>query len=138
VVERAESRATESRGAAVSTAAATAVVEIDSPRLVFFYDKLQGRSRRADGFLAQVLQRGANHRTFVIHRVEVGERPDLAKQFRIDVTPTLLVITDKKVRGRLESPTGCRDIELLLRPWLRSPHPNDEEPATNVFPADSG
>jgi hypothetical protein len=23
------------------------------------------------------------------------------------------------VQARLESPTGCKDIELLLRPWLR-------------------
>jgi hypothetical protein len=24
------------------------------------------------------------------------------------------------VQARLESPTGCKDIELLLRPWLQS------------------
>ena len=100
--------------------AVTAGIEREPPRLLFFQEKRSGASRRADGFLAQVLQRGGNHQTFVIHRVEVGERPDLAQRFKVAATPTLLVVEDKKVQARLESPTGCKDIELLLRPWLRS------------------
>ena len=101
----------------MSTAAA--VVQSERPRLLFFHDQRSGKSRRADGFLAQVVQRGGNPPTFVIHRVDVGQRPDLADRFKIGATPTLLVVADKKVQGRLESPTGCRDIETLLRPWLR-------------------
>ena len=97
----------------MSTAAAAAI-ESARPRLIFFHDERSGRSRRAEGFLAQVLQRGRNHQTFVIHRVEVGQRPDLADRFKIGVTPTLLVVAGKKVQARLESPTGCRDIEMLL------------------------
>ena len=105
----------------MSTVAVTAGIEQETPRLLFFHDKRSGRSRRADGFLAQVLQRGGNHQTFVIHRVEVGQRPDVAKRFKVAATPTLLVVENKKVQARLESPTRCRDIELLLRPWLRNP-----------------
>jgi thioredoxin-like negative regulator of GroEL len=105
----------------MSTGAATAGIEQETPRLLFFHDNRSGKSRRADGFLAQVLQRRGNHQTFVIHRVEVGQRPDLAQRFKVATTPTLLVVEDKKVQARLESPTGCKDIELLLRPWLRSP-----------------
>jgi len=104
----------------MSTAAVAAGIEQETPRLLFFYDQRSGRSRRADGFLAQVLQRGGNHQTFVIHRIEVGQRPDLAQRFKIAATPTLLVVEDKKVQARLESPTGCKDIALLLRPWLLS------------------
>jgi thioredoxin-like negative regulator of GroEL len=103
----------------MSTAAAT-VIENARPRLLFFHDQRSGRSRRAEGFLAQVLQRGGNQQTFVIHCVEVGQRPDLADRFKIGATPTLLVVADQKVQARLESPTGCRDIEMLLRPWLRA------------------
>jgi len=105
----------------MSPDAATAGIEQETPRLLFFHDNRSGPSRRADGFLAQVLQRRGNHQTFLIHRVEVGQRPDLAQRFKVATTPTLLVIEDKKVQARLESPTGCKDIELLLRPWLRSP-----------------
>jgi thioredoxin-like negative regulator of GroEL len=95
-------------------------IERETPRLLFFHDKRSGKSRRADGFLAQVLQRRGNHQTFVIHRVDIGERPELAQRFKVAAIPTLLVVEDKKVQARLQSPTGCKDIELLLRPWLRS------------------
>ncbi len=112
----------------MSSDAATAGIERETPRLLFFHDKRSGKSRRADGFLAQVLQRRGNHQTFVIHRVDVGQRPELAQKFKVTATPTLLVVEDKKVQARLESPTGCKDIELLLQPWLVSrkdvtPHP---------------
>jgi thioredoxin-like negative regulator of GroEL len=102
----------------MSTAAA-AVVETEPPRLVFFYDERSGRSRRAEGFLAHVLQRRGNQKTFRILRVEVGQRPDLADRFAVTAAPTLLVVADRKVQARLECPRGCRDIEFLLRPWLR-------------------
>jgi hypothetical protein len=39
----------------------------DRPRLVFVYSDSSGLSRRADGFLAQVLQRRRNHETFAVH-----------------------------------------------------------------------
>jgi len=89
------------------------------PRLVFFHSKLDGRSRRVEGYTAQVLQRKRNHGTFIVHRVDVDERPDLAERFRINDVPTLLVVTDRRVQARLPLPKGCRDIEAMLRPWLR-------------------
>src|SRR5438132_7840700 len=114
----------------MSSEAVTTALAQETPRLLFFYDKRSGPSRRAEGFLAQVLQRGGNHQTFVIHRVEVGQRPDLAQRFKVTATPTLLVVEHKKVQARLESPTGCKDIELLLRPWLQSPNAVQPRPAT--------
>jgi hypothetical protein len=56
----------------MSTTPAPAITENERPRLLFFYDGRSGGSRRADGFLAQVLQRNGNHQTFVIHRIEVS------------------------------------------------------------------
>jgi thioredoxin-like negative regulator of GroEL len=88
------------------------------PRLVFFHSKVCGRCRRVEGFIAQVLQRRKNHGTFVLHSVDVDERPDLVERFRIDEVPTLLVVADRRVRNRLSHPHGCRDIEELLSPWL--------------------
>jgi thioredoxin-like negative regulator of GroEL len=117
----------------MSTTAATAVIETERPRLVFFYDQ---RSRRAESFLAGVLQRGGNHQTFQIHRVEVGQRRDLAERFQIHVVPTLLVVADRKIQARLECPRGCKDIELLLRPWLhqleRAPQDSKASPVTEI------
>ena len=90
------------------------------PRLVLFYSPTSGRSRRAEGFLAQVLQRRRNHDTFQIVRVNTDKRPDLAERFRIIETPTFLVIDDNRVSARLDGPRGCRDITLCLSPWLSS------------------
>jgi thioredoxin-like negative regulator of GroEL len=89
------------------------------PRLVFFYAEACGRCRRVEGFIAQVLQRRANHETFVLHRVEVEERADLHLRFGIDVVPTLVVVADNRVQGRLQEPQGCKEITRFLAPWLQ-------------------
>jgi thioredoxin-like negative regulator of GroEL len=91
---------------------------LERPRLAFFYSGVSGRCRRVEGFLAQVLQRRGNHETFRIYRVPVEERPDLHERHRIARLPTLAVIEDKKVVGRLEQPRACRQIERFLSPWL--------------------
>lgn len=89
------------------------------PRLVFFHSRVCGRSRRVEGFIAQVLQRRQNHGTFLLHPVDVDERPDLVERFGIDEIPTLLVVADRRVRSRLPHPRGCREIEDMLKPWLQ-------------------
>jgi thioredoxin-like negative regulator of GroEL len=89
------------------------------PRLLFFYRANDGRARRIESYLAQVLQRRQNHQTFMIHRVEVDERPDLAERFKIDGTPAFVVVSDKRIRGRLERPRNAVEIQSLLTPWLR-------------------
>ncbi len=92
---------------------------VERPRLVFFYSAASGRSRRAEGFLAQVLQRRRNHDTFDLLRVEVGRRPDLAERFRVDTIPTFVVVEGRRVRKRIVAPSGCREIEQALTSWLR-------------------
>jgi thioredoxin-like negative regulator of GroEL len=89
------------------------------PLLVFFYSERSGRCRRAEGFLAQVLQRRRNHETFRVRRVPADERGDLVERFRVDRVPTLLVVADKRVRGRLVEPRGCEEIQTFLAPWLK-------------------
>ena len=88
------------------------------PRLVFFHSALSGNCRRVEGFLAQVLQRRRNHGTFNVVRVAEEEHPDLLERFRIETVPTLVVVENKAVKGRLERPRGCREIEGFLAPWL--------------------
>jgi len=91
----------------------------ERPRLLFFHSKLDGRSRRTEGYIAQVLQRRQNHGTFIVHHVEVGERPDVVQRFRIEQVPTLLVVANRRVQDRLTHPRGCKEIETMLKPWLR-------------------
>jgi thioredoxin-like negative regulator of GroEL len=101
---------------------ASAISAVDTstrPGLVFFHSSLSGQCRRVDGFLAQVLQRRRNHGTFKLYRVDEAERPDLVERFGVATMPTLVVVEGKSVRGRLEQPRGCREIERFLEPWLR-------------------
>ena len=98
-----------SPGAAIRTA---------RPRLLFFHSRSSGRCRRVDGFLAQVLQRRANHTTFAIERIDAAERPDLHERFGIDELPTLIVVDGRQIRRRIVDPTGCKALEQFLAPWL--------------------
>jgi thioredoxin-like negative regulator of GroEL len=93
--------------------------ETERPRLIFFYARSSGRSRRVQGYLSQVLQRRRNHESFLLLHVDVDEQAELAERFAVEDVPTIVVVEDKRVRGRLASPRGCRDIEQLLAPWLR-------------------
>jgi thioredoxin-like negative regulator of GroEL len=91
----------------------------NKPSLLFFYSTTSGASRRVDGFLAQVLQRRANHSTFRLLRIDADSRPDLLERFAVTDIPTLLVAAEGHVRGRLANPTGSRQIHQFLTPWLR-------------------
>ena len=61
-----------------------------------FHSSRSGPSRRVEGFLAQVLQRRGNHRTFRLVRVAAEERPDLVARFGIEAVPTLVVVDGKR------------------------------------------
>ena len=99
-------------------AIAQAHVRAVKPGLVFFHSGLSGACRRAEGFLAQVLQRRRNHGTFKLYNVAHEERPDLFERFEVSTLPTLVVVEGNAVQARLERPRGCRDIERFLSPWL--------------------
>jgi thioredoxin-like negative regulator of GroEL len=89
------------------------------PLLLFFYSPTSGRSRRAEGFLAQVLQRRRNHDTFSLTRLEYEAHADLAARCRVEQPPAIVVVEAKRVRARLEEPRGCADIQSVLAPWLK-------------------
>ena len=99
-------------------ATAAASVRAGQPGLVFFHSSVSGACRRAEGFLAQVLQRRRNHETFRLYRVAQEDRPDLVERFGIKTMPTLVVVQGKTVCAKLERPRGCREIESFLAPWL--------------------
>jgi len=90
----------------------------DRPQLLFFYSPTSGSSRRAEGFLAQVLQRRHNHHAFNLRRIDADQYPQLVARFKVDVIPSLIVLEDKRIRARLDSPRGCAQIFQTLAPWL--------------------
>jgi thioredoxin-like negative regulator of GroEL len=72
-----------------------------------------------EGFIAQVLQRRQNHDTFELVRVSADEQPALARKFHIDELPTICVVDNGKLQLSIVSPSGCRQLERELEPWLR-------------------
>lgn len=96
----------------------THAVRPTKPSLLFFFDPRSGRSRRVDGFLAQVLQHRRNHDTFRIYRVDVTKHTDLATKFAIGALPTLVVVESNRVKARCEQPRGARELTGFLQPWL--------------------
>jgi thioredoxin-like negative regulator of GroEL len=88
------------------------------PGLIFFFSGSSGRCRRVEAFLAQVLQRRANHKTFKVYSVDIDKHPKLAERFDVGDVPVLCVLEDRTVRGRLEQPRNCREIARFLGPWL--------------------
>jgi hypothetical protein len=89
------------------------------PTLIVFTSTRDGRSRRAEGFLAQVLQRRRNHETFTLRFVAQEDRPDLLERFRVRTPPELVVVEQNRVRGRLSQPRGAEEIQTFLAPWLK-------------------
>ncbi len=91
---------------------------MEKPRLVFFHSRTSGRSRRVEAYIAQVLQRRRNHETFRYYAVAQEERPDLLERFGVQLLPTLVVVEEKKIRAKLETPRSSREISSFLSPWL--------------------
>lgn len=91
----------------------------ERPRLVFFYGKTSGPSRRVEAFLSQVLQRRKNHDTFHLVRVCAETSPHIVEHFHIKTIPALVVIEGRRVRAHLEDPRHCNLVEEALSPWLR-------------------
>ena len=89
------------------------------PWLLFFFDPRSGRSRRVDGFLAQVLQHRRNHDTFHLYRIDVTQHTDLATKFKVGTVPALVVVENKQVKARSQEPRGARELTRFLQPWLR-------------------
>jgi thioredoxin-like negative regulator of GroEL len=92
---------------------------LDKPGLVYFHSSRSGKCRRIEGYIAQVLQHRRNHDTFKYYTVAQEERPDLLEKFGIELTPTIVVLQDRTVAARLESPRGSKEIERFLQPWLK-------------------
>lgn len=53
-----------------------------------------------------------------VMRVDVDQRPELAKRFKVDVVPTLALVKDKRVVDKLEGRASAPAIERMLAPHL--------------------
>ena len=80
--------------------------------LVFFSALRSGPARRMDSLLAQLARKERNRLS--VTRVDVEERPELAKRFKVRKIPTLVLIKGKRSVARLEGRANAAQIEDLV------------------------
>jgi thioredoxin-like negative regulator of GroEL len=53
-----------------------------------------------------------------VMRVDVDDQPDLAKRFKVDDVPTLVLVKHKRVIDRIDGRASAPTIESMLEPHL--------------------
>jgi thioredoxin 1 len=53
-----------------------------------------------------------------VQEIDIDEQPELAERFRVTTVPTLALVKDKRVVGRLEGRVSAPRIEQMLEPHL--------------------
>lgn len=86
------------------------------PLLVFFGASHSGPARRMESLVAHLARK--ERARLRVTQVDVNEQPELAERFRVDTLPTLALIKEKRVVGRLEGRVSAPRIERMLEPHL--------------------
>jgi len=82
------------------------------PLLVFFTSTRSGPARRMESLLAHIARKRRG--SLRVRQVDVDERPDIAKRFRIAEVPSLALVKGQKVVARLEGRTTAPKIESMI------------------------
>lgn len=86
------------------------------PLLIFFRSMRSGPARRMESLLAHLARKERTR--LKVQLVDVDEQGNLAERFRVTTVPTLVLVKDKRVVGRLEGRVSAPRIEELLEPHL--------------------
>jgi len=88
----------------------------DLPTLLFLRDRQSGASRRMESLIAWV--KVTQKKRLRVVDVDVHRNPTLARELEVREFPTLVLIKDRRVVGRLEGRATGRQIDDLIRPHL--------------------
>ena len=94
------------------------------PLLVFFTSRHSGPARRMESLLAHIARKERG--SLRVRKVDVDERPDIAKRFHIAEVPSLALVKGKRVVARLEGRCTKPKIESMIDPHL---HDESHAPA---------
>jgi thioredoxin 1 len=86
--------------------------------LVFFTSHKSGPARRMESLLAHIARKERDGLS--VRRVDVDERPDIAKRFRVGEVPALALVKGKRVVATLEGRATAPKIESMLDSHLRT------------------
>jgi thioredoxin-like negative regulator of GroEL len=88
----------------------------ETPLLAFFTESTSGPARRMESLLAHLARKERGR--LRVTRIDIGEKPAVAQRLNVDTVPTLLLIKEKRVVGRLEGRVSAPHIERLLEQHL--------------------
>ena len=88
----------------------------ETPLLAFFTEPRSGPARRMESLLAHLArkERGRLRVTWV----DIGQQPEVANRLQVETVPTLLLIKEKRIVGRLEGRVSAPRIERMLEQHL--------------------
>jgi thioredoxin-like negative regulator of GroEL len=86
------------------------------PLLVFFANERSGPARRMESLIAHVARK--ERERLRVTRVDVDQRPDLARRFGVAAVPALVLVQDKRAVARLDGRSSAPRIERMLEPFL--------------------
>jgi thioredoxin-like negative regulator of GroEL len=87
----------------------------ETPLLAFFTEPRSGPARM-ESLLAHLARKERGR--LRVARVDVVEQPDLTERLHVETVPTLLLIKEKRVVGRLEGRVSAPRIERMLEQHL--------------------
>ena len=94
------------------------------PMLLFFTASTSGPARRMESLLAHLARK--ERARLRIARIDTAESPEWVEQLGIEEIPTLVLLKDRRVVGRLEGRASAPQIERMLAPHLA---PREKQPA---------
>jgi thioredoxin-like negative regulator of GroEL len=88
----------------------------ERPLLVFFTSHRSGPARRMESLLAHIARKERGR--LRVSKVDVDDRPDLAKRFQVGEVPALALVVERRVVSRLDGRATAPRIESMLEPHL--------------------
>jgi thioredoxin-like negative regulator of GroEL len=87
-----------------------------TPLLAFFTEPRSGPARRMESLLAHLARKERGR--LRVTRVDVAAKPEVARRLRVETVPTLLLIKEGRVVGRLEGKVSAPRIERMIEQHL--------------------
>ena len=94
------------------------------PLLVFFGAAHSGPARRMESLVAHIARK--ERARLRVATVDIDKQPELAERFRVTTVPTLALVKEKRVVGRLDGRVSAPRIEELLGQHLDGDDDDDE------------
>ena len=86
--------------------------------LVFFTSRQSGPARRMESLLAHVARKERDQ--LDVKKVDVEDRPDIARRFRVDQAPALVLLKGGRIVARIDGRATTPRIEEMLDSHLHA------------------